>query len=207
LEDSSTPYHGSFTIDPYGVTNYTVTIGGKNIMAASDSNPVEVDLQYATIFVTGFDIQTGVVNFTYIGDGLAVTLAGRASDPFEILISAPVDEPLSGNVLLGTGANFDGKDIYCDDSSVTAIEGGSIGVPLQGSYGTVTLNSDGTYEYVLDVNHPAVTGLNLGDQLVDEFTYTITDADGDSSSTTLTIKVDGRTEVPQMEMVIVPQLF
>jgi VCBS repeat-containing protein len=196
-EGSTTPYHSSFTIDPYGLSSYRVTMGGKNIEGASVNAPVIVDLQYATIEVTGFNMQTGVVEYTYTGDGRAVDHSGidRASDRFELLISAPVDQAIAGNVLLGTGANFDGKDIYCDDSLVTAIDGGTLGASLQGNYGSVTLNPDGTYEYVLDANHPAVIGLDLGDKLTDTFTYTITDADGDTNSTTLTITVDGYTEV------------
>ncbi len=205
LESNSDTFYDSFTIDPYGLSDYRVTIGGQNIMNASASNPVQVDLQYATIFVTGFDMSTGVGTYTYTGDGKSYDHTGFpygpngvrvAPDGFEVLISAPVDKALSGNVLLGTGANFEGKDLYCDDSLVTAIDGGTVGSSLQGDYGSVTLNEDGTYEYVLDANHPAVIDLDLGEKLTDVFTYTITDADGDTSSTTLTITVDGQTEVP-----------
>ncbi len=195
-ESSTDPYHGTLTINTHGVTNYRVVMNGKNIEGASSSNPVEIDMQYATIYITGFDRQTGLVEYTYIGDGRAITSPDDQPDKLETLVSAPVNETLTGNVLMGTGINLDGKDLFCDDSVVTSIAGGVLGQPLQGTYGTVILNSDGSYEYNLDSTHPDVMALDLGEQLIDTFTYTITDADGDSSSTTLTITVDGQTEVP-----------
>ena len=195
-ESNTDPYHGSYTINTNGVSNYRVVVNGKNIVGASSNNPIEIDMQYATIYITGFDQQTGLVEYTYIGDGRAITSPDDQPDKIETLVSAPVNESLNGNVLMGTGINLDGKDLYCDDSLVTAIDGGVLGAPLQGDYGTVTLNSDGSYEYILDVNHPDIASLDLGEQLSESFTYTITDADGDSSTTTLTITVDGQTEVP-----------
>ena len=47
---------------------------------------------------------------------------------------------------------------------------------------------------MLDTTNPAVQSLDDGESLADEFSYTITDADGDTSSTTLTITVDGSTD-------------
>ena len=195
-ESSTDPYHGSYTINTNGVSNYRVVVNGKDIAGASSSNPIEIDMQYATIFITGFDQQTGLVEYTYIGDGRAITSPDDQPDIIETLVSAPVNESLNGNVLMGTGINLEGKDLYCDDTLVTAIDGGSLGTPLQGNYGTVILNSDGSYEYIVDVNHPDIISLDLGEQLTETFTYTITDADGDSDTTTLTITVDGQTEVP-----------
>ena len=58
---------------------------------------------------------------------------------------------------------------------------------MAGSFGSVTLNADGSYSYALDNSLQAVQALDDGESLTDEFTYTITDADGDTSTTTLTI--------------------
>ncbi|WP_404325357.1 hypothetical protein HA399_14390 [Cobetia sp. UIB-001] len=62
---------------------------------------------------------------------------------------------------------------------------------VEGTYGTLTLNSDGSYSYVLDTTSPAVQSLNNGETEEDTFTYVITDADGDSDTATLTITVEG----------------
>lgn len=66
----------------------------------------------------------------------------------------------------------------------TGIPTGNIGTAVEGAYGTLTLNSDGSYDYTKDIN--ATT--NTTDAR-DTFTYSITDADGDISSTTLTFKI------------------
>ncbi|WP_459859701.1 beta strand repeat-containing protein, partial [Dongia sp. agr-C8] len=53
--------------------------------------------------------------------------------------------------------------------------------PLQGAYGKLTLQADGSYSYTRD---PMTKG-----GVDDIFTYTITDKDGDTSSATLTIRI------------------
>ncbi|WP_459859703.1 beta strand repeat-containing protein, partial [Dongia sp. agr-C8] len=53
--------------------------------------------------------------------------------------------------------------------------------PLQGAYGKLTLQADGSYSYTRD---PMTKG-----GVDDIFTYTITDKDGDTSSATLTIHI------------------
>jgi VCBS repeat-containing protein len=103
----------------------------------------------------------------------------------------------NGNVLTGTGGNdanaTDGvADTQgADGATVTAIAGGAVGQPLAGTYGSLTLNSDGSYSYVLNNQAQPVQGLSAGQTLTEVFTYTITDGDGDTSSTTLTITING----------------
>lgn len=70
---------------------------------------------------------------------------------------------------------------------------GKVGAGIDGKYGALVLNADGSYTYDLDGSDPAVAAL-LGNQtLTDTFSYTITDADGDTSTTTLTITIRGNT--------------
>ena len=56
---------------------------------------------------------------------------------------------------------------------------------IHGTYGTLTLQADGSYSYVRDAGSPG--GVN------DVFTYTIKDGDGDLSHTTLTIAIGDAT--------------
>ncbi|MEQ5821854.1 VCBS domain-containing protein, partial [Halomonas sp. SCS19] len=60
-----------------------------------------------------------------------------------------------------------------------------------GHYGTLTLNSDGSYTYQLDNDDPRVQALSGKETLTETFAYTLTDADGDTSPATLTITVTG----------------
>ena len=66
---------------------------------------------------------------------------------------------------------------------------GTIGQPLVGAYGTLTLYADGSYTYVANENSRALPE-NVTAQ--DVFTYTADDGDlGDSIPTTLTITITG----------------
>ncbi len=55
----------------------------------------------------------------------------------------------------------------------------NIGQPIQGTYGTLTLNADGSYTYT---PNDGLTG-----SVEDKFTYLITDGDGDTATAVLTI--------------------
>ena len=59
---------------------------------------------------------------------------------------------------------------------------GGVGGRIDGQYGYITLNADGSYTYVSTAD--AVTA-----DAQDVFTYTVRDADGDLSHSTLTINV------------------
>ncbi|MDK2759777.1 MAG: DUF5801 domain-containing protein [Sphingopyxis sp.] len=102
-----------------------------------------------------------------------------------------------GNVLTGNGGDdnngTDGvADVQgADGATVTSVADGSLGEPVAGSYGTLVLNSDGSYRYELDKESQPVRGLAAGETLTEVFTYTITDGDGDTSTTTLTITING----------------
>ncbi|WP_259372616.1 beta strand repeat-containing protein [Piscinibacter defluvii] len=101
----------------------------------------------------------------------------------------------SGNVLSND------TDVDAGDSkTVTAVSGtgaGTLGGATAGSYGTLTLNADGSYSYVLDNSLAAVQALRTaGDTLTDTFTYTMRDAAGQTSTATLTVTIRGANDAP-----------
>ena len=71
---------------------------------------------------------------------------------------------------------------------------GSVGVTLNGEYGEIKLNSDGSYTYDLNNNDVRVQHLRDGENLTEIYTYTIKDGDGDTSHTTLTIDIQGKND-------------
>ena len=83
-------------------------------------------------------------------------------------------EPLTVNSVNGSGSN--------------------VGAALCGSYGTLTLNANGTYTYVVD--SATVQGLDSGETVTDQFTYTVTDGTATSNTSTLTITVFGNNDAP-----------
>ncbi|WP_204218451.1 VCBS domain-containing protein, partial [Desulfovibrio sp. An276] len=94
------------------------------------------------------------------------------------------------------GGNVLSNDLFGADEpgskTVTSIEGGTLGEPVQGKHGEFTLNADGSYSYKLN------EGVNIpkGETFTETFTYTITDTDGDTSQATITINITGDESVP-----------
>jgi len=94
-----------------------------------------------------------------------------------------------------TGNVFDNDDIGNDvnDLPVTSVNGSGsgVGTAVEGDYGVVIINNDGSYSYQLFNDNLAVQALATDETLTDVFTYTITDSNGDTASTTLTITITG----------------
>ena len=65
-----------------------------------------------------------------------------------------------------------------------------------GIYGSLTLNADGSYTYVLNQSQPAVQGLGQGETLTDTFAYSVVDGHGGAASGTLTVTVNGINNPP-----------
>ncbi|EHR71078.1 VCBS repeat-containing protein [Burkholderiales bacterium JOSHI_001] len=194
-------------------------------LAALGTSPVAINTGEGTLTLTGFDPATGQVTYTYsappqtnpadVLDSIPVvvtdTAGNSATDTLDILITdtAPVARadlnsivedavlPATGNVI-STGAGAD--TLAADPAQVATVRfgatAGTVGSPLAGAHGTLTLNPDGSYSYALNNADPAVQALNSGDSLTEVFTYVLRDADGDESTTTLTITINGATDGP-----------
>jgi VCBS repeat-containing protein len=125
--------------------------------------------------------------FTYtVSDGNTGTATGN----LDISLVRPlvvVDE--TANVKIGgtvTGNALAGdSDPNGGTIQVTAINGGTVGQEIKGTYGELLLNSNGTYTYTADAH--AHLPRNAGVQ--DTFTYTVSDNFGASTQATLTIAV------------------
>ncbi len=90
-----------------------------------------------------------------------------------------------------------------DTHSVTAVNGsaGNVGANLVGTYGTLHLNSDGTYTYTLNNGLASVQALAAGASVTDVFTYTNADNHGGSSSASLTVTINGTNDAPDIHLV------
>src|SRR4029079_18265382 len=92
---------------------------------------------------------------------------------------------VSGNVLANDTANADTPKAFDVWGSNTSA------VNLLNTYGTVTLNNDGTWSYVLDNSRAATQALSAQSHLSFDLAYSMKDADGDTAGATLTIRIDG----------------
>jgi large repetitive protein len=143
------------------------------------------------------------------GDSAAGTLGINVDDDTPLAANdtdaVTEDGPITatGNVLSGAGSDGNaagadsiGADGAAAGGAVTAIAGGTIGLPLAGSYGSLTLDATGGYTYTLNSALAAVQALDSGETLGETFTYTITDWDGDSTTATLSITINGANDAP-----------
>ncbi|MRR50900.1 MAG: type I secretion C-terminal target domain-containing protein [Rhodocyclaceae bacterium] len=95
----------------------------------------------------------------------------------------------SGSVLANdTDANNDALSVISVALGTTA---GTVGSSLSGTYGTLLLNSNGSYTYTLDNNRWQTQNLVAGETKTEVFNYTISDGRGGYSNATLTITIEG----------------
>ncbi|MBD2841204.1 DUF5801 repeats-in-toxin domain-containing protein [Erythrobacter rubeus] len=159
--------------------------------------------------ITGLDLDAGEVTFTYtltdnttedVSDVFQVTAidtnedSGEATLTINITDDGPIaaddfnmvpagsHDAITGDVLIN---DVSGADGYAEDGPVQSFSNASgtaePGETLQGEYGTLTLNADGSYTYVRDFNTPG--------GVEDTFEYTIADQDGSTSTATLVIEI------------------
>ncbi|MBD3729595.1 MAG: lysis protein, partial [Sphingomonadales bacterium] len=167
-----------------GTLTYDFTLADNT---SGDNTTVSFDV---TVTDTDGDSDTATVTITIVDDA---PVAVADTD------SVTEDGPLvaAGNVITDAEANGDngGDTPGADGASVSAVSfgaaAGTVGVALAGTYGTLTLNADGSYTYTLDNTNPLVQGLDSTESLTEQFGYVLTDGDGDSSATTLTITING----------------
>ena len=106
----------------------------------------------------------------------------------------------SGNVMTeGDGAGVDSDPDDPISQLVVSVVGGNtgdVGTAVSGSYGSVTIGSDGNYTYNLDNTLAAVQALAAGETLTDTFSYTVSDQEGGTDTASLTIIITGSNEAP-----------
>ncbi|QLG89639.1 retention module-containing protein [Chitinibacter bivalviorum] len=197
--------HGSVLIDSYnnGVYSYTYTLSG----AVPDiANQVETD-SFTVSVSDGVAPAASATITIEINDDIPIAKADSnnisANDfnsEFEGVQELPAVQT-SGNVLLGDlnggVADVQGADQPAKVTQVifgTNVQAVTTDAPtsIDGKYGTLLLNSDGSYTYTLNNSSNAVQELGNNEHPTDVFSYSIKDADGDVSNlTSLTITVNG----------------
>ncbi|WP_279831946.1 beta strand repeat-containing protein [Cobetia amphilecti] len=90
-------------------------------------------------------------------------------------------------------------ELGADGVTITHLDGISLAdnegsVTVDGSYGSLTIESDGSFSYDLDDEKAQV--LDTGEVAKEEFAYIITDTDGDSDTAVITINVEGTNDKP-----------
>lgn len=165
--------------------SYTITL--------SDGNNVDPDGDHAGGPVPLTVTKNGTITINAVNDPPVAT------DNSET-ISEGTATPVGGNVITdndGHGVDSD-PDTPVTDLRITNITpppggsgGGSVSGPttVEGRYGTLTIEPDGSYTYTLNNDDPAVKGLNgPTDTLTEVFGYTLSDGSlTDTANLTITI--------------------
>src|SRR5262249_38082638 len=134
------------------------------------------------------------------GSTLTITVTGTNDPPKAVADTNTVTEDTQPNQVTGNVLTKDTDADQGDQQSlvVTAVNGSDTagGAAICGTYGALHLNADGSYSYTLDNGKAAVQALGAGQAANDVFDYTVSDGHGGSTSTTLTIAVNGTNDPP-----------
>ena len=203
---------------PDGLTS--VTVGGTTLtvaqLAALSGSPVTINTGVGSLVLTGYNAGTGALSYSYTllaaqnqagatesVDSIALSVldAGGVSSSgalsIQIVDSAPMAVNDAASVTEDTALTATGNVFSANDSVGADVRANPVtAVSPTLTYGSLVLNSDGSYVYTLNNAHPAVNVLNAGQTLTDSYTYTITDADGDARTATLTVTINGTNDVP-----------
>ncbi|MEX1827844.1 VCBS domain-containing protein [Luteibacter sp. CQ10] len=198
--------------------NGTLTLTGFTPTATVGGVPTAGTLSYTFTLTSPIAQQPSVTDST-LDVALLVTDAGNGTAAGTLTIDVVNDVPtanadhadinengttVAGNVVAGGGTNV--ADRVGADATATPVSGvaagnsqganvtGNVGIGVTGTYGTLTLNADGSYTYAIDTDNAELNALKNSETRTDTYTYTITDADGDTSTTTLTITIHGQTD-------------
>ncbi|MEZ6095180.1 MAG: VCBS domain-containing protein [Pirellulaceae bacterium] len=193
--------YGTLTIQSDGSYAYVVDNSNATVQGLRTSGDTIVDTFSYTVQDSQGASSTTQITVTIQGtndDPVAVVDAANAIEASGVANGTAGTDP-SGNVLTND-TDVDSGDTKTVIGVVTGVAGsasGNVGSALVGTYGTVTLNSDGSYSYVVDNSNAAVQALlTYSDTLTDTFTYTMTDIAGATSTTQLTVTIHGGNEAP-----------
>ncbi|MFN9986091.1 MAG: beta strand repeat-containing protein, partial [Pirellula sp.] len=143
-----------------------------------------------TVTITGADDTPTAVN-----DNNTAIEAGGVSNG--TAGTNPTGNVLTNDTDVDSVANGESKTVTGVAIGSVANPMGSVGSLLTGTYGSISIGSNGAYTYTVDNSNAAVQALRLTSQTLSEtFTYAMVDIGGLSSVATLTITIQGSNDNP-----------
>ncbi|WP_291603174.1 VCBS domain-containing protein [Comamonas sp.] len=189
--------YGWLTLNADGSYSYRLDNAMAAVQAMRDGDTLRDDFSYTVIDAAGAEDRAT----------LTINIQGRNDTPVAHNDTAiAVEAGGLNNGTLGTNptGNVLANDIDVDGNDVLQVTGvrqsgniGSVGTPFKGLYGTLTLDINGNYSYVVDNDNPLVQSLRTNAEILREvFTYQIRDIAGATSSATLTVVIRGANDNP-----------
>ncbi|MFN9988587.1 MAG: VCBS domain-containing protein, partial [Pirellula sp.] len=144
---------------------------------------------------------------------VTITIQGSNDNPIAIVdtgtateaggyANASVGSNATGNVLtndtdVDTVANGETKAVTGVAAGTVGSAAGSVGTSVTGTYGAITIGSNGAFTYVVNESNATVQALRLTSQTItDVFTYTVTDAGGLTATNQVTVTIQGANDAP-----------
>ncbi len=170
---------------------------------------------------TSSDTIQDVFTYTMIDtDGASatteVTITIRGQNDTPIAVADTVTAVEAGGIANGSSGaaptgNVLGNDTDVDSGDTETVTGvaagvvgtasGSVGSSVVGSYGSISIASDGSYSYTVDNNNATVEALRTAADTIDDvFTYTMIDASGASATVQITVTIQGANNAPMTSM-------
>ncbi|MDB9528038.1 Ig-like domain-containing protein, partial [Oscillatoria sp. CS-180] len=176
----------------------TGIISGTLDSSASQGGPGSDGIYPVTITATDNDGESfeQIFNWTVTNPGLTAT-------DNTATVGETVPGSDSGNLLTDDDGSGVDTDIDGDPLVVTSIthDSATVADPTTdsiGAYGTLDWETDGTYSYIVNSNHPEVQALGAGETLTDVFVYRVTDGDGSEGSANLVVTILGENDAPEI---------
>ncbi|PWF93920.1 hypothetical protein DD549_01105 [Shewanella algae] len=192
-------FNGPVSINTeYGVlTINAVDLINGNISYSFTLNSA-VDHSSSDDFSQAFNLILTDLEGNSVGNTLTISVLDDAPSGQDDVNSVDEDSLLaiSGNLLDNDVQGGDTAQVTAAGSGGNLDNAVSNQSQVSGSYGLLTLNADGSYNYQINSAGQAVQALAQGESLTEVFSYLLTDADGDTSVQTLTITITGTNDVP-----------
>ncbi|MGI9275750.1 MAG: VCBS domain-containing protein [Endozoicomonas sp.] len=207
---------GLYTLN--NTTGASTSLGQIGVIGA-DNSPTDLTFHNGNLYTVGQNTAAtaNILIQIDLGNNLAVTAVGtdmgilgvqglaigRGDELYAITTnklykvdassgSATLAHTLSGLTnILGLASVLGTASILQDDTAVAAS-----GTQIEGQYGTLEIQSDGSYSYLLDQNNNQVNNLDDGDILHDIFTYSGLNKQQHHGQETLSITITGSTDNP-----------
>ena len=184
--------YGTLTIGADGSYTYTA-----DQTAADDLDADDPASDVFTYTLTDENSATATatltINITGVNDTpVAVNDTDSVNEDATVSKTASQDDVLNDDTDADDSASLTVSAIRTGAEDGTG-NSGTVGSALTGTYGTLTLNSNGSYTYVADQS--AADDLDAGDTANDIFTYTVSDGTA-TDTATLIITVTGVNDTP-----------
>ncbi len=196
---------GSILIAADGTYSYVVDEANATVQALrTTANTITDIFTYTMVDAEGLSSSTQVTITIQGANDTPVAVADNSAVAVESggVANATAGSNATGNVLtndtdVDSVGNGETKTVSGIASGVQGPVAGNVGASVSGAYGAITLAANGSYTYVIDEANAIVQSLRTAaDTLTDVFTYTMVDAGGLSSTTQVTITIQGANDAP-----------